>query len=128
MRRILLLLLFSSVLISCKDDDKEDRGYLTNVQNVKNGIIGTWESTVGGKWYTVYNVDGTTCSGLYPDKDWDSCTKYEILKSGTDYIIHRYYVGSDTGYSIWKIITLNEKVLEMKEVNGDRYFRDMRIK
>ena len=99
MKRLILLFIMSTIIASCdKDSDNtvrydEEKGYLTNIESVKFGIVGRWHS-VNAPYPRViavnYSEDGQQCAGDESDEELTSCVNYKILQIDGKFII-RYY-------------------------------------
>ena len=124
MKKILSLLLVGFLFVACgNNDDDADKGYLTSLENVKQGIVGTWESRY---YYYNYASDGTRCSGFEPDGNWSTCTTYEVLKSGSDYILRLYTIGGSS-YNELIIKVLTDDRFELVTQDGRETMGHFRV-
>ena len=124
MKKILLLLALSLFLVSCgNDDDKEEKGYLTSIESVKQGIVGVWKP-YNAIYYYGYYSGGKRCNGHSPEELTVGCSKYEIIKDGNKYIMRGYSSGdldgSSGSYLEAEITLLNENSLTIGSVSYTR--------
>ena len=129
MKKLLLLIFMSPLLIACSDDKGDnEKGYLTSIENVKNGIKGLWKYETGGAYYTIFNLDGTRCGGLEMGGNWEFCGKYEILKTGASYIVRLYVIGgTENDYTDWTILELTDKRMSTKSVKSNEIVNFIRV-
>ena len=132
MKKLLFLLLTIPLFLACSNDNNNNdgKGYLTNLSNAKEGIIGVWKTTVGGIYYYNYGVNGIRCAGFSPEQANDECAKYDILMQNNKYILRGYDIGDlqGTGEPIDRTL----KVLNQDELiyinSNDNEVRFTRVK
>lgn len=121
--RIVILLSLGLFFITCSNKDNGGgEGYLTSIENVKSGIIGVWKTTKGIYYYGYFN-NGKRCNGFSPEELTESCSKYEIIKDGSKFIMRGYGSGDLEGtgnYLESEIFLLNEYELTIGSISYTR--------
>jgi hypothetical protein len=114
-----LLLLLASVMLlatSCSSDDNDERGYLTDLENVKHGLIGTW----GISYPIEYDVTFNGTILVIEMEDIELTIPYSvIMEDGKFYIVTEQEKEDENGNIIGtetvkaEIRVLNERKLTL---------------
>ena len=140
MKKLLLLLLTSAVLLisSCSsNDDNEEKGYLTDLESAKHGIIGSWMDPENEDETYLITFDETTMTISGDESGEDFVQTYEfsypysvIMQNGRFYTAverkKRDDEGNVIGTEIVKdgILVLTEEMLVIGTVQDfEVYYR-----
>ena len=140
MKKLLLILTSAMLLISsCSSDDNnngitydEIKGYLTNIESVKYGLIGTWEDPEQFQYNDMYEVtfDETTMYTILTDDEGETFDEWTgpysvILENGKFYVEIEFEDedehGNPTGLRVARseIRILNKTTLNWLDHKGD---------